>query len=121
MLRIVIIVNPGDVRTNGKYIIARGRLALNKTYRSARDDMALQVRQACVKQRWKTVQLPTPVHVEMTTYWPRTGDCDSTVKATVDSLQLGGALGNDSQVETIIAHRKFDKVHPRIEVEVTYG
>lgn len=114
---ISIVIDPGSLRTNSRHIIARGELRLTATYRQALEHAALQVRQACILQSWRTTR--NPVRVEMTTYWSRANaDVDACVKATLDALQKGGVVADDKQVQSVIAHKAVDPKRPRIVVEI---
>jgi Holliday junction resolvase RusA-like endonuclease len=101
-MKIRLNINPGDISINRRMIPEwrngkpTGRLVLNSSYRAGVDSMSLQVRQACLKQRWKTSKKTCQVRIM--TRWPGPeGDRDSTCKAVLDALQHGTAVVNDKQ------------------------
>lgn len=121
-MRITLAVNPGDVSINRRMIPQydrhgrpSGRLVLNSAYRSTLDHMALIVRQACIKQGWKTTK--KMVRVSVFTRWPGPdGDCGSTEKAAVDALQMGGVVVNDKQCRPITLDAAWNCREPGIDV-----
>jgi Endodeoxyribonuclease RusA len=122
-LVVVVDIEPGRVKTNGRLVPQKlrgaftGRLVLSATYRAGLDEMALQVRQACVTQRWR--QTSKPVRVAVTTWWPGTrGDLDATAKSSLDALTQGGAIADDAQVVALMLSRGTDRANPRIEIQL---
>lgn len=102
-MRINLAVNPGDVSVNRRFAPQfdrgkpTGRIILSSTYRSEVDALAMQVRQACIKQGWKTSK--KACHARIFTRWPGpNGDRDACCKAVLDALEKGSAVVNDRQV-----------------------
>lgn len=122
-MRITIAINPGDVSINRRmvpqYVGSKptGRLILSSSYRSTLDHMALIVRQACIKQGWKTTK--KMLRVSVFTRWPGPdGDCGSTEKAAVDALQMGGVVVNDKQCRPITLDAAWNCREPGIDIEL---
>jgi Holliday junction resolvase RusA-like endonuclease len=122
-MKVVIEVEPGQVRANGRLIPQKvdghftGRLILASAYRAGLDEMSLAVRQECIRSRWK--KTGKAVTVDVISYWPgKRGDLDATIKAACDCLTDGGAILDDDQIVELRVTRGVDRARPRIEIEL---
>jgi Holliday junction resolvase RusA-like endonuclease len=121
-MKVEIGINPGDVSINRRMVPEwrggkpTGRLVLNSEYRSGVDSMSLQVRQACIKQGWKTSKRTCRAYIF--TRWPGPeGDRDSVCKAVLDALQHGTVVVNDKQVIPTL-DASWNSRTPGITVEI---
>lgn len=114
-------IHPGLGRANKRYAF-RGGKQLSTEYKVFRDIIGLS---------WDEAGAPkfhdSPVGIELRTYWDRkreldfvTGyaDVDSTIKGTLDALEVTKCLDTDMRVTEVIAKKFFDKENPHIEIDI---
>jgi Holliday junction resolvase RusA-like endonuclease len=51
-------------------------------------------------------------------YFKRDRDIDNSLKALLDLVQKAGIIENDSQVYSMVVTKDFDKLEPRVEIEI---
>jgi Holliday junction resolvase RusA-like endonuclease len=121
-MRVDLEVDPGEVSVNRRLVPQyqggkpTGRLILSSSFRSEVAALALQVRQACIKQGWRTSKKTCRAYIF--TRWPGpNGDRDAVCKAILDALQEGSAVVNDKQVIPTL-DASWNSRTPGITVEI---
>ncbi len=124
-LRITIPISPGLLAINRKHEphVRRRRdgqeyAAIGNTDRfsAAFDEAVLHVRQAVVREGWKTRE--SLVNVTILAMWPHEkGDIDACAKAVCDALEAGGVVTNDRLVASATLTRVW--LAPPGEIVVT--
>lgn len=122
-ITITLPIEPGRLAINRKSALRYGKgnkkvIGNSDGYTAAVDEATLHVRQAVVRERWRTRGMP--VHVLIHAYWPSArGDLDAVAKGVLDSLQHGLAVTDDKLVSECLLRRSWSCSRPRIEVTVT--
>jgi len=107
-------IDPAQVSANPRHFHAS---SARRLYQKGLDEMRLSVASERNRRGWPMLEGKVRVIVETHVLDERGVDCDSVLKAALDSLQLGGALKNDRQVSEIVARRIVDG-SSRIDVQV---
>lgn len=89
--------------------------ALSDKYRMAKTEMSWHFKNV---QCWRVKPINIPVMVKIETHYPRKHDVDAFIKGTLDALQHGGVLENDSLIEVLEVTRVISKDYCGCEIEI---
>jgi len=102
------------VPVNQKYGVVNGRMLLQKKYRDAKNDIALEIR-----SQWPEMPRTDDLCMNVMIYLgtKRKIDIDAYLKILLDAAE-GVVFDNDNQVTELHVFREYDKQNPRVEIQI---